>query len=77
MPANRNDQPDDRPPPFNLDADPFNADWPKRTWDLDIDNVEELRQFLRDTGTSVEAFKRLPVYVWNVVKPEMAWLKDL
>jgi hypothetical protein len=57
--------PDDRP------------DWPKRTWDLDIDNVEELRQFITSIGMTVEEFKTLPVYVWNVVKPGMEWLKEL
>ena len=41
------------------------------------DTVAELRDFIASIGMTVEAFKQLPVYVWNVDKPELAWLKDL
>ena len=42
---------------LHLDADQDNADWPKRTWDLGIDTVEELRAFLDSIGLSAEAFR--------------------
>lgn len=51
------------------------GDWAKKTWDLGIDNVEDLRQWLAETHQSVEHFKRLPVYRWNVDK--LPWLKEL
>jgi hypothetical protein len=60
---------------YHLDAKPENADWPKRTWDLGIDNVEDLRAYLSRTGTPVADFKRLPVYRWNLEK--LPWLKEL
>jgi len=58
----------------NLDEDPENADWPKRTWDLPTD-MDEVRALLRAWGMTVEEFKRLPVYRWNVDK--VPGLKDL
>jgi hypothetical protein len=64
-------------PVINIDEDPWNRDWLKRTWDLGIDNVEEVRRFHDDTRQTVEAFKQLPVYIWNVNKPGMEWLKNL
>jgi hypothetical protein len=60
---------------INLDADLANADWTKQTWDLGIDNVEDLRAWLQRTGSTVEAFKALPVYKLNVGK--LPWLADL
>lgn len=66
-----------KPPIINIDAEPENRDWAKRTWDLDIDNVTDLRAFLDEIGMSVRDFKRLPVYRWNVDQPGMAWLKEL
>lgn len=64
---------------INLDENLDNADWTKRgSWDLiGIDSVEKLRDYLKRTGSSVEAFKRLPVYRWHVDDPEMGWLKEL
>jgi hypothetical protein len=53
-----------------------NVDWPKHTWDLPTDKDEFLR-VLQMMGMSVDEFKQLPVYRWNVEKPELAWLKDL
>jgi len=60
---------------INLDADPMNADWTKQTWDLSVDNVEDLRKMLKALGIPVREFKQLPVYKLNVEKLE--WLKDL
>ncbi len=52
--------------------------WPgPRTWDLDIDNVDDLVAFLDSIGTTVDEFKTWPVYIWNVEKPGMEWLRDL
>lgn len=61
---------------FNIDADPHNADWTKRTWDLlDIDSKEKLLRYLERTGMTVEQFKKLPVYQFN--KDKLDFLKDL
>jgi hypothetical protein len=57
------------------DADLMNADWTKRSWDLGIGNVEDLRTWLKSQGITVAAFKRLPVYKCNVSK--LKWLEDL
>lgn len=64
-------------PVINIDEDPFNRDWAKRTWDLDIDNAADLEEFLDSIGTTVEEFKTWPIYVWNKDKPGMEWLRDL
>jgi hypothetical protein len=68
---------DTKPEPVNSDAIPETADWLKRTWDLDLANMDELRAFLAATGTTVEQFKTWPLYRWHVDKPGMEWLKDL
>ena len=54
------------------DADLRNADWTKRTWDLGVNNAEELTAHLARSGMTFAEFKRLPVYVWNVGK--LPWL---
>jgi hypothetical protein len=64
-------------PVINIDEDPFNADWAKRTWDLPYDNAEDLRAFIESIGMTVEQFKELPIYVWHVNDPDKEWLKDL
>jgi hypothetical protein len=69
---------DDKPlPVINIDEDPFNRDWAKRTWDLDIDNAEDMRAFLAEIGMTVAEFKESPLYVWHVDDPDKQWLKDL
>ena len=60
---------------IRVDADIDNADWTKQSWDLGIDNVEDLRAWLKAQGITVAAFKRLPVYKFNVSK--LKWLEDL
>jgi hypothetical protein len=62
---------------FYLDADQDNADWPKRTWDLEIDNVDDLRSYLDSIGVSAAVFKTWPIYRWNVDKSGMEWLRAL
>jgi hypothetical protein len=52
-----------------------NADWPKRTWDLQIENKTDRLEYLKAMGMTVEQFKKLPVYRWNVEK--LLWLKEL
>lgn len=52
-----------------------NADWTKQSWDLPYQTVEELRGFLQRTGMTVEEFRQLPIYRYNVSK--MPWLQDL
>ena len=58
------------------DAKLSNADWTKKTWDLvDIQNIKSLREYLRKNKISIEHFKELPVYKFNVNK--LPWLKEL
>jgi hypothetical protein len=57
------------------DERPENADWPKRTWDLPIENKIDRLEYLKAMGMTVEQFKKLPVYRWNVEK--LLWLKEL
>ncbi len=81
-----------REPLFSPDALLYNADWTKQTWDLGIDNIDDLHDYLGQgaiqpgmTGTEalaaiqakVGAFKKLPVYKNNVDKPGMEWLGEL
>jgi len=60
---------------ISLDADPFNADWPKRTWDFPhINSKMELITHLKMMGISWAAFQRLPVYQMNVGR--LPWLSQ-
>lgn len=60
---------------LNLDDDDDNANWTKRSWDLDVYNVDDLRALLDRMGVSVADFKRKLVYRANVDK--LPWLKKL
>lgn len=61
---------------IDADADLTNADWPKQTFDFPgITNVDETRRYLEATGTTIEAFKKRPVYKLNVDK--IPWLREL
>lgn len=60
---------------FDLDADLVNADWLKTTWDLPIDNIEDLRKWIAQEGATVEAFKARPIYRFNVDR--LPWLQAL
>lgn len=60
---------------FSLDDDPDNANWTKQSWDLGVDNVDDLRALLERLGITVEDFKKKLVYRANVDK--LPWLKDL
>ncbi len=53
-------------PVIRVDALLNNADWTKGTWDLPIDNVADLRAYLKRTKVTVKAFKALPVYQRNL-----------
>ena len=59
------------------DADLSNADWTKRSWDLPIHDAEGLQRWLAAKGVTLAHFKTLPVYRFNVDKPEFKWLKDM
>lgn len=60
----------------NLDADPWDGDWPKRTWDLlGIESAAALRDFIEAMGGTVEGFKRSRTYLANVDK--IPFLRDL
>ncbi len=65
------------PPDITIrpDAEYTNADWVKQTWDLGIDNAEDLRAWLKAGGSSVAEFKRSPLYRMHADK--LSWLKDL
>jgi hypothetical protein len=65
--------PDTKPMKLNIDADIENADWTKRTWDLP--EGKEFEEYLKRTNQSIEEFKKLPVYRFNVDK--LPWLKKL
>lgn len=68
----------------NID-DGDNADWTKQTLDLLVlDGVEgmrrvrsrdDMRDYLRMSGTTVEEFKRLPAY--RVALRRQPWLREL
>ena len=61
---------------ISVDANIENADWTKTTWDLiGIDSPEKLRAYLSVSGDTVEAFKKRPIYTFNVDK--IPWLKEL
>ncbi len=44
--------------PINIDADPYNANWTKKTWDLPPYKSAEFLALVND----LDAFRRLPVY---------------
>ena len=50
----------------NIDANLENADWSKRTWDLPEYKSDEFMDWLRFSGMTLEQFKKLPVYKWNL-----------
>ena len=54
--------------PIYPDADPMNADWTKRTWDLPPYKSKEFMRSLQSWGTTLEEFRKLPVYVFAVRK---------
>ncbi len=61
---------------LEAEADLANADWPKRSFDFPgITNADEMRRYLEATGTTIEAFKKRPVYKLNVSK--IPWLREL
>ena len=49
---------------MNIDAELSDADWTKKTWDLPKFGSIEFNKFLKDTGQTLEEFKKLPVYKW-------------
>jgi hypothetical protein len=56
-----------------------NADWIKRgPWDVDMPkNKEELLDYIRSNGMTVEEFCALPVAYWHVADPDKPWLNEL
>ena len=62
-------------PPLNLDADLRNADWPKRSWDLQLDTPELLARWLDATGIDLPHFAHLPVCQHN--RQRLPWLDKL
>jgi hypothetical protein len=62
----------------DADGDVLEGDWIKAgSWDLRARSVDELREWLMGECVSVEQFKTWPVYLGNVDRPGMEWLRDL
>ena len=51
---------------INIDANLENADWSKRTWDLPEYKSDEFYRLLKSINMTLEQFKKLPVYKWNL-----------
>ena len=51
---------------INIDANLENADWSKRTWDLPEYKSDEFYRLLKSMNMTLEQFKKLPVYKWNL-----------
>jgi len=51
---------------INIDENLENADWSKRSWDLPEYKSEEFYRLLKFMNMSLEQFKKLPVYKWNL-----------
>jgi len=51
---------------LNIDANPDNADWTKKSWDLPKYKSKEFMEWLKFTGMTLEEFRKLPVYKWNL-----------
>lgn len=62
--------------PFNI-ACHHNGDWPKETWDLRADNVEDVRAEIESLRWTIEDFKTLPAYASALASGNYPWLKDL
>jgi len=61
---------------INADEDIENADWVKKSWDFPENmTVDQLKAFIRSCGSTIEEFKKLPVYKWN--KDKVKILQDL
>jgi len=56
---------------YNIDANLNDADWVKKTWDLPEYSSKEFDEFLQASGTTLEKFKKLPVYKWAVERGEI------
>lgn len=59
--------------PYNIDSLLSNADWSKRTWDLPIQNAQDLTAWLARHNMTFAQFQHLPVYTLNV--GAMPWLQ--
>ena len=51
---------------INIDENLENADWSKKSWDLPEYKSEEFYRLLKFMNMSLEQFKKLPVYKWNL-----------
>ena len=51
---------------LNIDAIPENADWTKKSWDLPKYKSKEFYRILKSMNMTLEQFKKLPVYKWNL-----------
>jgi hypothetical protein len=51
---------------YNIDSVLTNADWTKQSWDLPEYKSKEFMDWLKSTGMTLDAFKKLPVYKINL-----------
>jgi hypothetical protein len=50
---------------FNIDGNPRNADWTKKSVDEGMRTVDDLRRHLLSGNLSVDDFKAQPIYQMN------------
>jgi hypothetical protein len=70
----------ERPTGRNLYDEPYwdNAiPHPKTPWTIPVDNAEELRDWLRRRGVSIDTFKQQWQYRDNLDTPGLEWLREL
>ena len=51
---------------LNIDANLENADWTKQKWDLPKYKSKEFMELLKFSGMTLEHFRTLPVYKFNL-----------
>ncbi len=60
---------------INMDADPKNADWTKRTFDfVPMPMLEQFIDSFGDHKPSMKEFINLPVWQWN--RKKIPWVKQ-
>ncbi len=56
---------------YNIDSNLNDADWTKQSWDLPEYGSKEFNNFLKESGMTLEKFKKLPVYKWAKQRGEI------
>jgi hypothetical protein len=50
---------------------------PRTLWTINVKSADELRDYLRRRGVSVETFKQQRQFLDNLDTPELEWLREL